>query len=150
ALCLYSRQRPAAAAHLYREAFAAAPGLAEDIRDSRARYSAACVALLAGAGKGVDGKTLDQAARARWRKQGLAWLRAELAALALLWRTDPQAGVIVREQLKWWQRHSDLESVRDPVALARLGRAEQQAWSRLWAEVRRLENSGGRSPAPRK
>ena len=93
-----------AAARLYADAFAIAPALAENLASacrSRAalgdkqpvsrveelatecRYPAARCAALAGCGLGEDGAKLDEAERARWRRQARDWLRADLAVWAL-------------------------------------------------------------------
>ena len=65
---------------LYGEAFAADPTLADNL-EAEHRYSAACSAALAAAGKGADAAGLDDQERDRLRKQALDWLQAELAAL---------------------------------------------------------------------
>src|SRR5262249_39061468 len=70
-----------AAARFYEEAFAANPDLAEG-RQQFHRYNAACAAARAAAGEGADAGQLDDAGRDRWRKQALAWLRAEFAVRA--------------------------------------------------------------------
>src|SRR5262249_20633309 len=67
------------AARLYEDAFAARPQLAA-IRAADHRYQAARVAALAGAGPAPEGAGRDAAERARWRRQAVAWLRAELTA----------------------------------------------------------------------
>jgi hypothetical protein len=53
-------------------------GLAE-VCESQRRYAAALDAARAGCSQGVDAKDLDDQARAGWRKQALAWLRADLS-----------------------------------------------------------------------
>src|SRR5262249_48251732 len=76
--------RHAAAARLYEGAFALAPELAANLQAGH-RYQAARSAALAVA-------TLEEAGRARWRRQALDWLRADLAAwVELLKGPDPQA-----------------------------------------------------------
>jgi serine/threonine-protein kinase len=127
-LCLVMR-RYAAAARLYAEAFAADPGWAGDLGEAR-RYNAACFAVLAASGQGADADTLDDQERARWRKQALAWLRAELAG----WAKVPNRA-LAQKVLKLWQQDNRLATVRDPGARAKLPQAEREQWQRLWAEV---------------
>jgi serine/threonine-protein kinase len=67
-----------AAARFYKEAFDAEPKLANDLGGAH-RYSAACAAALAGCGQGKDAADLDDAERARWRRQALEWIRLDLA-----------------------------------------------------------------------
>jgi tetratricopeptide (TPR) repeat protein len=75
--------KPAAAARFAAEAFAARPKLADDLRFPN-RRNAACSAALAGCGQGQDAAKLDDAERARLRRQALDWLRADLAAWGAL------------------------------------------------------------------
>jgi hypothetical protein len=42
------------------------------------RYDSPCAVALIGAGRGED-KPTDEAEKARWRKQAMAWLRADQA-----------------------------------------------------------------------
>jgi hypothetical protein len=95
------------------------------------------VAALAGAGRGAD--ALGDEERARWRRQALTWLRADLR----LWgrhleKATPQARAAVERALRHWQRSSDLASLREEVALARLPETERAACRQLWADVAAL------------
>jgi tetratricopeptide (TPR) repeat protein len=132
-----STKRHAASARFYAEAFAVQPGLADDLK-ARHRYNAACYAALAGSGKGEDGK-LDEKEKARWRRQALTWLRADLALrvkqLASGKAADRQE---VAAKMRHWEQDSDLAGVRDPAAVARLPADEQEAWKKLWADVAAL------------
>jgi tetratricopeptide (TPR) repeat protein len=125
-VCRITR-RYAAAARFYADAFAAVPRLADELRAGH-RYNAACAAALAGLG--ADATLLDDQERARWRRQALDWLRADLTAWART--TDP---ALVQKKLRHWQQDSDLAGVRDQAALAKLPRTERAAWSQLWSEV---------------
>jgi serine/threonine protein kinase/Flp pilus assembly protein TadD len=128
-LCYYKKHY-AASARLWAEAFAAEPSLAEALDDGP-RYDAACAAALAAAGQGVEPKE-----RARWRKQALAWLRADLAANGkLLEGGKPEAGRLVRQRLLRWQGDPALAGLRDPAAVALLSAGEAEACRQLWAEV---------------
>jgi serine/threonine protein kinase/Flp pilus assembly protein TadD len=129
---------PAAAARLYEEAFTQEPGLAADLR-SGARYSAACAAAKAGCGRGKDRPPPDDVARARWRRQARDWLRADLGQWGrLLEGAPPQVQAAAAQTLRHWQRNADLQGVRDVDGLARLPKAERDAWLDLWADVETL------------
>jgi serine/threonine-protein kinase len=131
---LLCRQKPAAAARFYAEAFAAEPKLADDPR-FRNRYNAACAAALAGCGQGQDAGKLDDKERARLRKQALAWLRADLEAWRHLLEKGPdQTRAHVQQTLRHWQQDANFAGVRGD-ALAKLPEAERQAWQQLWADV---------------
>jgi Tfp pilus assembly protein PilF len=117
------------AARLWADAFAADAELAADLRAQR-RYDAACVAALAAAG------LLPDPERARWRRQALRWLRADLAAYRRLLEGDkPQDRRLVEQRLRHWQHDPDLAGLRDPAAQGKLPGAERQAWEELWTEV---------------
>ena len=77
-LLCYGLKRFSASARLCAEAFQADPKLAEDMKLQN-RYNAACAAALAGCGQGKDEPPMDDAAMARWRKQAIDWLKADLA-----------------------------------------------------------------------
>src|SRR5436190_17829465 len=95
-------------------------------------YNAACAAALA-AGQGTDGPKPDEAARARLRGQALDWLKAERAAWAkVLDAGEAQARPVVKRRLEHWRADSDLASVQDADALAKLPEAEQKGWQSLW------------------
>jgi hypothetical protein len=103
------------------------------------RYAAAQAAALAGCGKGKDASRLDDPARARWRRQALAWLKADLAEYAKrLESGQPADRRLVEERLRQWQRDGDLAGVRDPGAVGKLPAEEQGPWRALWAEVEAL------------
>ncbi len=151
ALCVHTR-RYAAALRFYADAFAARPQVADDLPASH-RYNAACAAALAAAGGAPpvpDGKE-----RARLRRQGLDWLRADLALWGrLLEGGPPQARAAAPKALRHWQQDADLASVRDPQALAALPADERGEWEKLWAEVAyrlwRLDAAKGEAAAPGK
>jgi tetratricopeptide (TPR) repeat protein len=137
-----------AAARLYDGAFAARPELASN-RAAGHRYRAACAAAQAGCGEGADGATLDAAGRARWRRQALTWLRADLAAWArLLKGGTPPARIQAQQALERWQHASDLAGLRDAKPLAQLPQAEQEACRRLWADWQALLRPPHRKDPP--
>jgi tetratricopeptide (TPR) repeat protein len=118
----------AAAARCYCGAFTAADLPSQD------RYRGACAAALASAGHG-DADRLADSERARLRRQALTWLKADLAAWAKLIEDSQRDRPHARSSLQRWRRDSDLASIRDAGALARLPREEQQACLELWKAV---------------
>jgi tetratricopeptide (TPR) repeat protein len=137
-LCQQSRQQYAAAVRLYRDAFVAAPKLADDPA-AQHRYNAACSAALAASGRGRDTGALADRERAALRRQALAWLRADLNAWGkrLADAAPPQRQEVLKT-LQHWQQDTDLAGVRDDKALAALPTDERAAWKKLWADVAEL------------
>jgi hypothetical protein len=133
-LVLGHQQRYAAAARWYAAAFAADPQLLAGPRTTH-RYLAACAAAMAGCGQGRDAGDLDEGSRAAFRRQGLDWLRAELAARRRLLDKEPAQARWVADNLQHWLWDAHFAGVRGPDALARMPEAERQAWQELWAEA---------------
>jgi serine/threonine-protein kinase len=126
-----------AATSLWAAALEADPKLAAD-RQARHRYNAACAAALAVAGEGKDAPP-DVTAKAHHRAQALSWLRGELDAWKKVVETStPEQRTAVVPILRHWQEDTDLASVRDPAALAKLPNDQRSAWQALWADVDRL------------
>src|SRR5262249_40540789 len=125
-----------AAVGFFSDAFAADPKLAADTK-AQHRYSAACDAALAAAGKGEDAAGLADKERAHLRRRARDWLRAGLAAYARL-TEKADARKEVQKRLNHWLHDPDLASVRDEKALAALPEKERQEWQKLWAEVAAL------------
>jgi tetratricopeptide (TPR) repeat protein len=138
-----------ASAGLYADAFAADPTLGDDLKAGH-RYSAACYAALAAAGKGEDASALDDRETLRLRQQALAWLQADLALRnKQLQSGKPADRVDVQAKMRHWQKDPDLAGVRDPAALAKLPEAERREWKRLWSEVEALLAKAGAEKAGR-
>jgi serine/threonine protein kinase/Flp pilus assembly protein TadD len=135
-LCSYKKLH-AAAARLWEEAFTADPK--QDDLEGRWRYAAACAAALAGAGRGADAGAVTEAERARWRRQAVQWLWADLRACSrLVSGGKPEDCRQVRGRLRHWLDDPDLAGLRESAALARLPAGEQQACRQLWTEVQAL------------
>jgi serine/threonine-protein kinase len=133
-LC-YNLKRYSASARLIAEAFQADPKLAEDMKVQN-RYNAACAAALAGCGQGRDEPPMDEAAKSRWRKQAIEWLKADLAFWNRQVETGPQqAKAFVVQTLQHWKVDTDLAGIRDEAALAKLPEDERKACRSLWTEV---------------
>jgi tetratricopeptide (TPR) repeat protein len=143
-LCqLPSKKRYLAALQFYEEAFTAEPKLTGD-QPSNARYNAACVAALAGCGRGDGADKLDTSERARLRQKALEWLRADLAAWHKVMEGErSKAAPAVRQQMEHWLEDTDFAGVRGSDALTRLPEAERQKWQKLWAEVDQLRQRTG-------
>jgi serine/threonine-protein kinase len=139
----YARKLHATAARVYADAFAADPKLADDLKTGH-RYNAACDAALAAAGQGEDAARLDDKEKARFRKQALDWLRADLALHTKQLESDRSAErTAAQDKLRQWQQDSDLAGLRDAAALAKLPREERTAWEKLWADVAALLKKAG-------
>jgi serine/threonine-protein kinase len=124
---------PAHAARFYAEAFAAEPK-PTDGRRPTLRQDAACCAVQAAAGLMADDKE-----RARLLRQGLEWLRADLARWqARAAKGDADSRALVLRVLSGWQNDPRLAGVRDPAEQAALPGPERQDWQAFWAEVEAL------------
>ena len=142
------------AARLMADAFEADPQLANDstteCRDNAApqsepsdrsttlkaefRYLAARNAALAGSGSGNDAADLALAEKARWRRQALDWLLADLKAWG---ETRDHSPELTRQMLALWQADPDFAPVREPDAIKKLPPEEREEWAAFWNDVRR-------------
>jgi tetratricopeptide (TPR) repeat protein len=133
-----SRGLYVSSARLWRDAFASRGAAADDLRSGH-RYNAARAAALAAAGQGPEAARLTGERRADWRRQALAWLRADLALLAKQAEAPGAGGrAAVRRALRRWQGDPDLAGLRDPAALAALPAEQPEECRQLWAEVAAL------------
>jgi tetratricopeptide (TPR) repeat protein len=131
----YDKKLQGAAARLWENAFETQSLLADDL-SARNRYNAACAAAMAGAGQGKDDPPLDEAAKARWRKQAIDWLKADLAEWSKLLASGPsQVRQSISQTLQHWKADSDLAGLREEAALAKLPDDGRTACRALWAEV---------------
>jgi tetratricopeptide (TPR) repeat protein len=137
-----------ASARLWSEAFHAQPKVADDMQVQN-RYNAACAAALAGCGQGTDDSPLDDTTKARWRKQAIDWLKADLAAWSkILVSGPPAARQAVSQTLLHWKADTDLAGIREPAALAKLSADEQNTCRKLWSQVDALSKKAqGNAPA---
>jgi tetratricopeptide (TPR) repeat protein len=141
-----AKQRYAAAARLYEQAFTADSKLAADLRTGQ-RYNAACAAAQAGCGRGKDMPRPDEKEQARWREQAVAWLGADLALWGkLLEQGTPQVRAAVGKQMQHWQQDPDLAGIRQAAALARLPAQEQAACKKFWADVAAMHKRAAAKP----
>jgi serine/threonine-protein kinase len=131
-------KRYADAVHLFADAFAADPKLAEDLKAGHC-YNAACCAALAGCGQGRDAGKHQDKDRAKLREKALGWLRADLA----LRRQQASSGETaqrqeVASQLSHWQKDPDLAGVRPGPDRVAMPDEERAAWQALWRDVDEL------------
>jgi eukaryotic-like serine/threonine-protein kinase len=143
----YDRKSFATAARLWAEVLAADPKLGDDLRAGH-RYDAACAAALAAACQGIDEPEPDDATRTKLRRQSLEWLQDELLAWSRqLEKVRPQDRQVFTRPLARWKSGSDLASIRDAVALAKLPAEEQRGWRDFWTAVDSLlKNAKGDRP----
>jgi tetratricopeptide (TPR) repeat protein len=145
----YTTKRFHASARLYAESFGADPNLAGNVTAGH-RYAAACAAALAAAGKGVDQHLLSGPEKARWRKQAVEWLRADLVFRTRQVETGkPESAAMVSHKLQHWKADSALGGIRDETAIRALPDDEERACKALWAEVDALLATSGAGSASR-
>jgi serine/threonine-protein kinase len=146
----------AAAARLYADAFAADPGLAEqltaecfdraareeltadriEVLNAEVRFLAAGCAALAGRGLDADGTKLNPAERMRWREHAADWLRDDLAAWTKRLADGPGAGRdLITEMLTLWRSDPHLAGLREADALSSLSTKEREQWITLWKQL---------------
>jgi serine/threonine-protein kinase len=131
----YEKRLYAACTRLYGEAFEADSNVAEN-RQAQHRYNAACAAVLAAGVKSTPTLPSPAKGEEKFRSQARAWLEAELAAWTkLLASANREQRRAIAETLRHWQQDTDLASVRDEAALAKLREDERKAWMSLWANV---------------
>ena len=138
----FARDQPEAAARLWTGAFAASPDLAADLVAMN-RFQAARAAARAGT-EGV-GELAESGAesRAKWRRQAVEWLRADLAASTAILDsgTAPRRAGVVR-RLSRWQVDPALASIRDEPTLSELPEPERRSLREFWDGIQsvRLAN----------
>ena len=138
AFLAYEKRKFGPAARWYAEAFSADSKLAEDL-DAGNRYTAACSAAQVGAGKWEVQPPPSENEKTRWRKQALAWLKADLTRRTEHTRAGTtEAKVEVRRRLTEWKRENDFLGIRDETAITALPEDEQKACRAIWAEVDQL------------
>jgi hypothetical protein len=119
--------------------------LADDLQAGH-RYNAACYAALAAAGQGEDAAKLGGSQRRAQLRQGLTWLRADLALWVRLFAKGEVSRSRLTPVLTHWQKDADLAGLRDQEALGKLSAEERAACQRLWADVAALlRKAGGKS-----
>jgi tetratricopeptide (TPR) repeat protein len=145
-LCFVKRHY-AAAARFYAEAFAARPGLADDLRVGN-RFNAACAAALAGCGRGDDVSRLGEAELQALREQAREFLQLDLAAWTKkLADGTPADRIQARRMLASWRQNPHLAGLRDPDDLKKVPPTERQKCRTLWQKVAEVEKSFQNRPS---
>jgi serine/threonine-protein kinase len=135
----YMQRRYVAAARLY---------CAEDWPEERDDTDpdllavAACVAIFAGCGEGMDADSADEATRAAFRAKGVLWLRRGLAAWERRFSREP-FGLLGRT-VNLVCIH-DLSGIREESRLAALPPEERAECRALWSDVRGLARRARRA-----
>jgi serine/threonine protein kinase/Tfp pilus assembly protein PilF len=141
--CILAKGLHLEAARFYAEGFSDRPDLKEP-----GLYNAACAAAVVSTGPLSAARQLDEAEKARWRKQAIDWLRENLALYAgKLETADTAAAAELRKLLLHWKKDPDLAGLREPAAIAMLPESEREACLQLWADLERLLMLEG-PPAP--
>ncbi len=134
----FSRHQYDAAARLWAESFTSSPALAADLTTAN-RFQAARAAALAGAEGGRGESPSEAGTRARWRKQALDWLSADLTASAAVLHTGTyQQRAEVPKRLGRWQVDPALAGIRDEPAQAELPEPERRSLREFWPRVEAL------------
>jgi serine/threonine-protein kinase len=135
------KRRMALAAGCYREAFAARPDLADELKMGH-RFAAARAAACAAVGRGADEPTLTAEGRAEWLGQAITWLQADLSSWAeRLGDKDTESPFVVAGTLRSWRHHADLEGLVGHAACAPL-------WAAVDACVARCMDHPGPEARP--
>jgi serine/threonine-protein kinase len=133
-----ARGQTSGSLRLFREAFIRRPALGND-PETGLRARAALAAVCAGLGIDTETSLAGDAARSGWRREGLDWLKAELAAWQKVTGAERGGSLQHRNQmartLRVWKRHRDLAGVRESEALQKLTAPEREAWQKFWADV---------------
>jgi serine/threonine protein kinase/tetratricopeptide (TPR) repeat protein len=126
------------AARFFEQAFAQEPGLGEQPNHHH-HYNAACAAALAAIGDSKDTRPLTDEQRGLWRRQALAWLRADLKkhddALA---SAEAAVRVAVAKTLQHWLSDPDLRGLREDAYVSKLRQEDRHACAILWSDAREL------------
>jgi tetratricopeptide (TPR) repeat protein len=143
ALICSNQKRFVLSARYWAWALEADPTLGDD-RRFQYRFSAACTAVMAAAGKGQDEAPPDATSRADLRRQALRWLTVDLEIWSqMLASGSPRDRNLVHRAMRQWRKDTDLVSVRDAKGLASLPDAERLNWLALWVEVDALIRKAG-------
>jgi serine/threonine protein kinase/tetratricopeptide (TPR) repeat protein len=100
------------------------------------RFRAALSAVLTAAGKAADLPKGSPGQKSQRRDQALRWLRAELehcTKASMAGKSEDTPRLI--DRIARWMTAKELESVRDPNALAALPADEQMPWRDLWDDA---------------
>jgi serine/threonine-protein kinase len=146
----FARHQHAESARLWAESFASSPELAADLTAAN-RFQAARAAASAGTELGREHSNSEAGSRARWRKQALDWLSADLTASAAVLNSGTYAQRAAgSKRLGRWRVDPTLAGIRDEPALAEIPEPERRSLREFWRRVEALhaEATAPLSPGP--
>ena len=116
------RKMYAGSARLWAAVLEKEPKLGDD-RQAARRVNAACAAAMAAAGKGGDEPAPDEAAKTKFRRQALDWLRADLVGWGQFLKAGERgAPSAILRNVGGWKQYPELAGVREPDALSKTHR----------------------------
>ncbi len=134
----FARHQPVAAARLWAESFTTSPALADDLATAN-RFQAARAAARAATEPGAGEPPSEPGSRARWTKQALDWLGADLTASeAVLRAGNHRQRAAVSKRLGRWQVDPALAGIREESAPAGISESERLALREFWRRVEAL------------
>ncbi len=146
----FVRHQPVAAARLWAESFTLSPALADDLVTAH-RFQAARAAALAATEPGRGEPPPEPGSRARWSKQALDWLDADLtASQAVLHAGNYRQRAAVSKRLGRWQVDPALAGIRDEGELDKIPDPERRNLREFWrcVEALRAESMAPVAPNP--
>ncbi|WP_159452299.1 serine/threonine-protein kinase [Singulisphaera sp. GP187] len=128
----FARHQTLGAARLWADSFASSPALADDLASAN-RFQAARAAALAASEPGSEESPSEPGSRARWVKQALDWLDADLRASEAVLRTgNSRHRAAVLKRLGRWQVDPVLAGIREESALAEIPEPERRTLREFW------------------
>ena len=98
------------------------------------RYQAATAAALALSPRTKDEPRLDDAGRSALRHRAVQWLRDELSAWSKFAETGKREDLeLASRAIESWVIDDDLKTLRDPEELAKMPKADREAFTALWS-----------------
>jgi tetratricopeptide (TPR) repeat protein len=131
-----AQEKFVAAIQFYSEALAADPKLVDNYRAAY-RIAAAAAAMMAGLGKGSEGKELSSEQRITYRQRARELLATEVTSLEKQMATADQAKFFaIQEVMRGWGGESLFGDIQFDPGVFLPGEREQ--WQRLWEKVDEL------------
>ncbi len=143
-LCLRNKHWYRDAVAFYEVAFAQQPKLAEG-RPRHFAYEAASAALKAAWGNGHRANDLTASEKEALRQQAYRWLNLEISSHPTLIERNPLWAQDVEKDTEMFRTDPTLNFVKAPKHLAKLPKAEQEAWRGLWSKLETIREQARRS-----
>jgi serine/threonine protein kinase/tetratricopeptide (TPR) repeat protein len=122
-----------AASRFYAKAFAGEPSFPADSRSGN-RLRAACAAIRAGTGQGIDATVAADSERAQFRARALEWLSADIADIRRIAEQNPSIRSAAAQALVSLKQNVNLALTGDQSQAPQLPGRESDSFARLWAE----------------